>query len=147
MGKAKEFQKNIYCCFIDCIQVFVWITTDCGKFLKVIEIPDHLTCLPRNLYAVKKQQLKMNIELLTGSKLGEDYDKAMYCHPAYLTYMQRPSCKTLCWMNHKLESRLLGEQPQICGWYHSNGRKWRGTEESLDECERGEWKSWLEIQH
>ena len=73
----------------------------------------------------------MNIEQLTGSKLGEDYDKAMYCHPAYLTYMQRPSCKTLCWMNHKLESRLLGEQPQICGWYHSNGRKQRKSRKLL----------------
>ena len=128
--------------------IFHWLYTSLcvdhnklWEILKVIEIPNHLTCLPRNLYAVKKKQLKPNIEQLTGSKLGEDYDKAVYCHPAYLTYMQRPSCKILCWMNHKLESRLLGEQPQICGWYHSNGRKWR-TEESLDECERGEWKSW-----
>ena len=52
-------------------------------------------------------------------------------------------------MNHKLESRLLGEyqQPQICRWYHSNGRKWRGTKEPLDEGERGEWKSQLKTQH
>ena len=46
---------------------------------------------------------------MTGSKLGEEYDKAVYCHPAYLTYMQSTSCKMLGWMNHKLESRLLGE--------------------------------------
>ena len=60
-----------------------------------------------------------------GSKLGKEYIKAVYCHPAYLTYMQSTLCKMLGWMNHKLESRLLGEyqQPQICRWYHSNGRK------------------------
>ena len=45
---------------------------------------------------------------LTGSKLGKKYDKAVYCHPAYLTSMQNTSCEILDWMNHKLESRLLG---------------------------------------
>ena len=55
----------------------------------------------------------------------------------------------LGWMTHKLESRLPGEikQPQICRWYHFNGRKWRETKETLDEGERGEWKSWLKTQH
>ena len=51
--KAREFQKNI--CFIDYAKAFVWITTNCGKFLKEMGIPDHLTCLLRNLWAVKKQ--------------------------------------------------------------------------------------------
>ena len=53
------------------------------------------------------------------------------------------------WMRHKLESRLLGEVSvtQICRWHHSDGRKWRGTEEPVDESERGEWKSWLKTQH
>ena len=46
---------------------------------------------------------------LTGSKLGKKYDKALYCHPAYLTSMQNTSCEILDWMNHKLESRLPGE--------------------------------------
>ena len=52
-------------------------------------------------------------------------------------------------MTHKLESRLLElyQQPQICKWYPSNGTKWRGTKEPLDEGERREWKSWLETQH
>ena len=45
----------------------------------------------------------------TGSKLGKEYDKGVYSHPAYLTYMQSTSCEMLAWMNHKLESRLLGE--------------------------------------
>ena len=58
---------------------------------------------------VKKQQLELDMEQLTSSKLGKEYDKAVYCHPAYLTSMQSTSCKTLGWMNHKLEPRLLGE--------------------------------------
>ena len=58
---------------------------------------------------VKKQQLEPYVGQLTGSKLGKEYDKTVYCHPAYLTYMQSTSFKMLIWMNHQLESRLLGE--------------------------------------
>ena len=58
---------------------------------------------------VKKQQLEPYMEQLTGSKLGKEYNKAVYCHPVYLTYMQCTSCEMLGWMNHKLESRLQGE--------------------------------------
>ena len=58
---------------------------------------------------VKKQQLEIGMEQRTGSKLGKEYVKAVYCQPAYLTYMQSTSCKMLGWMNRKLESRLLGE--------------------------------------
>ena len=58
---------------------------------------------------VKKQQLELVMELETGSKLGKEYVKAVYCHPDYLTYMQSTSCKMPGWMKHKLESRLLGE--------------------------------------
>ena len=90
----------------------VWITTN-GKIFKEMEIPDHLTCLLRNLYAVKKQQLEPVTEQQTGSKSGKEYVKAVYCHPAYLTYMQSTSGEMLGWMNHKLESRLLGEKSII----------------------------------
>ena len=58
---------------------------------------------------VKKQQLELDMEQQTGSKLGKEYIKAVYCHPAYLTYMQSTSCEMPGWMNHKLESRLLRE--------------------------------------
>ena len=58
---------------------------------------------------VKKQELEPDMEQWTGSKLGKEYDKAVYCHTAYLTYMQSISCDILGWMKHKLESRLLGE--------------------------------------
>ena len=58
---------------------------------------------------VKKQQLEPDMEQRTGSKLGKVYIKAIYCHPAYLIYMQSTLCEMLGWMNHKLESRLPGE--------------------------------------
>jgi len=58
---------------------------------------------------VKKQQLELYMEQQTGSKLGKEYVKAVYCHPAYLIYMQSTSCEMLGWMKHKLESRLLEE--------------------------------------
>ena len=68
-------------------------------------IPDHLTCLLRNQYAgmqVRKQQLELGMEQQTGSKQEKEYVKAIYCHPAYLTYMQSTSWETLDWMKHKL---------------------------------------------
>ena len=58
---------------------------------------------------VKKQQLELDIEQEAGSKSGKEYVKAVYCHPAYLTYMQTTSCEMLGWMKHKLESRLQEE--------------------------------------
>ena len=58
---------------------------------------------------VKKQQLEQDMEQQTGSKLGKEYVKAVYCHPAYLTYMQNTSCKMSGWMKHRPESRFPGE--------------------------------------
>ena len=58
---------------------------------------------------VRKQQLELDMEQQTGSKLGQEYIKAVYCHLAYLIYMQSTSCEMLGWMKHKLESRLPGE--------------------------------------
>ena len=84
--KASEFQKNIYFCFTDYAKAFVWITTNCGKFLEM-GIPDHLTCLLRDLYT-GQEVTELEMEQQTGSKSGKEYVKAVYCHHAYLTYMQ-----------------------------------------------------------
>ena len=75
---------------------------------------------------VKKQQLDPDMEQQTGYKLGKEYLKAVYCHPAYLTSVQSTSCEMLGWMKHKLESRLPGEVSVT------------SDKESLDESERGE---------
>ena len=71
-------------------------------------IPDHLTCLLRNLYA-GQEATEQDMKQQTDSKLGKEYVKAVYCHPAYLTYMQKTSYEMPDWMKHKLESRLLIE--------------------------------------
>ena len=71
-------------------------------------IPDHITCLLRNLYA-GQEVTELDMEQQTGSKLGKEYVKAVYCHPAYLTYIQSISYEMLGRMKHKLESKLLGE--------------------------------------
>ena len=72
-------------------------------------IPDHLTCLQETCMQVKKQQFELDMEQQTGAKLGNQYVKAVYCHPAYLTYIQSTSCEVPGWMKCKLESRLPGD--------------------------------------
>ena len=76
-----------------------------------MEIPDHLTCLLRTLCA-GQEATEPDMKEQTGSKLGKKYIKAVYYHLAYLAYMQSTSCKMLGWMNHKLESSLLGESEE-----------------------------------
>ena len=86
---------------------------------------------------VKKQQVELDMKKWAASKLGKEYVKVGYCHPAFLNYMQSASCKISGWMKHKLESRLpretsISSDVQICG------RKRIKTKEPLDESERGE---------
>ena len=91
---------------------------------------------------VKKQQSELDMEQQTGSKSGKEYVKAVYCHPAYLTYMQSTSWEMLGWKKHKLESRLLGEISITSDMQMTPPlwQKWRRIKESLDESKRGEWK-------
>ena len=88
------------------------------------------------------------MEQQTGSKLGKEYVKGVYCHPAYLTYMQSTAWEMLGWRKHKLESRLLGEfinDLRYADGTTLNGRKWRRSKEPFDEGERGERKVDLEL--
>ena len=78
------------------------------KILKELEVPDHFTCLLRNLCA-GQEVTELDMEQQTGSKLGKEHVKAVYCHPAYLTYMQSTLGKMPNWMKHKLESRFPEE--------------------------------------
>ena len=127
----------------------VWITINCGKFWKRWEYQATWPASWEICMQVKKQQLELGMKQQTGSKSGKEYFKAVYCHPAYFTYMQSTSCKVPGWIKHKLESRLPGEIAitEICRWHHPYGRKQRRAKEQLDESERGEWKSWLNTQH
>ena len=112
MEKAREFQKNISCIF-DCAKVFVWITKNCRKFFKSWKYETTLPTSWEICTQVKKQQLELDMGQQTGSKLGKEYIKAVYCHSAYLTYMQSTSWETLGWKKHKLEWRLLEEMSII----------------------------------
>ena len=84
---------------------------------------------------VRKQQLEVDMEQQTGSKSGKEYIKAVYCHPADLTYMQSTSCEMLGWKKHKLESRSPGEISITSDMHLPYGRKQR-TKEPLLETER-----------
>jgi len=104
-----RMKNTIYFCFTDYTKAFVWITTNCGKFFKRWEYQTTLPVSWEICMQVKKQQLELDMEQQTGSKLGKEYIKAACCQPAYLTYMQSTSCEMQGWMKHKLESRILGE--------------------------------------
>ena len=84
-------------------------TTNCGKFFKRWEYQTTWPASWETCLQVKKQQLELDMEQQTNSKLGKEYIKAVYCHLACLTYMQSTSCEMSSWVKHKLESRLPGE--------------------------------------
>ena len=97
--KAREFQKNIYFCFIDHARAF-----DCGDHNKLWKIlQDQLTCFLRNLYAGQEATVR------TGHIRTDWFQTGKGCHPAYLTYMQCTSWGMPGWMKHELKSRLPGE--------------------------------------
>ena len=87
----------------------VWITTNCGKFLKRGECQTTWPACWEICMQVKRQQLELDMEQQTGSKWGKEDIKAVYRYPAYLTYMQSTSWETLSWRKHKLKSSLLGD--------------------------------------
>ena len=108
--KAREFQKNIYFCFIDYAKAFDCV--DHNKLWKIVQemgLADYLTCLLRNLYAGQEATVRTGHETTDWFQIRKECIKTVYCHPAYFTYMQSTSWEMLDWMKHKLESRLLGE--------------------------------------
>ena len=110
----------------------VWITTNSEKFLKRWEYQITLPASGEIYMQVKKLQLELNMEQQTGSKLGKEYFQAVYCHPAYLTYMESTSCKMPGWMKHKLQMT-----PPL---WQKLKRNWRAS-----WWVRGEWKVTLKV--
>ena len=125
----------------------VWLTINCGKFLKRWEYQTTCPASWETCMQVRKQQLKLDMEKQTGSKLEKEYVKAVYCHPAYLTSMQSTSWETLSWMKHKVESRLPGEISIT--WYADDSTLMAESEElkSLLKVKEESGKSWLKAQH
>ena len=112
--KAREFQRHIYC-FIDYTKAF-----DCVDHNKLVNSKRDGNKYQTTWLAsweicvqVKKQRLELDMKQRAGSNLGKEYIKAVYCHPAYLTYVQSTLCEMLGWMKHKLESKLPGEKSII----------------------------------
>ena len=99
MEKAREFQRNIYFCFVDYVKAFDCV--DHNKLWKILQemgLPDNLTCLLRNLYADQEATVRTRCGTTDRFQMGKEHIKVVYCHPTYLTYLD--------WMKNKLESRL-----------------------------------------
>ena len=148
--KAREFQKNIYFYFIDYAKAF-----DCvyhnklWKILKEIGIPDHLTCLLRNLlYAGQEATVWNGHGTMDWFKIGKGVQQGCILSPYLFNLYAEYHVK--CWADWIISWNQVCQekyqQPQICRWHHSIGRKWR-TRKPLDEGERTEWKNWLKTQH
>ena len=103
----------------------VWFTENCGNFLKIWGYQTTLPASWETYMQLKQQQLEQDMKQWTGSKLGKKYIKAVYCHPAYLTYMQCTSWETLGWMKHNLryadDTTLMAEsEEESASWW-----KWK----------------------
>ena len=138
--KAREFQKNIYFCFIDCLKAFDCVDHNkLWKILKELGIPDHLTCLLRNLYAGQEATGRTGLGTTDWFQIGKEYVKAFILSPCSFNFY----VEYLMWHARLDEAqagiKIAGSniKPQVCRWYHSNGRKWRRTQEPLDEGKRG----------
>ena len=79
------------------------------KILKEMEVPDHFTCLLRDLYAGQEATVRIGYGTIDWFNTKKEYNNTVCCHLAYLTYMHSTPCEMPAWMNHKLESRFLGE--------------------------------------
>ena len=108
IGKARKFQKNL---LLYWLHYSLWMcgSQQTGKSLKRWEYQTTLPVSWETCMQIKKQQLELDMEQQTGSKLGKLYVKVVYYHSAYLTFMQSTSCEMTGWMNPKLESELLGQ--------------------------------------
>ena len=108
--KSREFQKNIYFCFVDYAKAFDYV--EHKKLLEILQemgIPDHLTCLLRILYAGQEAAVRTGYGITDWFQIGKGTCQGCILSPCLLTYMQSTSWESLGWKKHKLESRLLGE--------------------------------------
>ena len=151
MEKTREFQKNIYFCFIDYAKAF-----DCvdhkklWKILKEMGIPDHLTCLLINLYAGQEATVRTGHGTTDRFQIGKGVRQGCTLSPClfnlYAEYIMRNTGLEEAQAGIKIAGRNINNL-RYADDKHPYGRKWRGTKEPLDESERGEWKSWLKAQH
>ena len=143
--KAREFQKNIYLCFIDYTKAFDCVDHDkLWKALREMEIPDPLTCILRNLYVRQEATVRTLYGKTDWFKIKKGVQQGCLLSPwlfnLYTAHIMRNA--KLGWVTSWNQDRWeKHQQPQIYRWYLSNDRKWRGTKEPPDVGEGGEWKS------
>ena len=148
--RERRFQKNIYFCFIDYAKAFDCVDHNkLWKILKEMGIPDHLTCLLRNLCAGQEATVRTGHGTTDWFQIGKGVCQGCILSPCLFNLYAEYIMRNLGWMKHKLEWRFLGEisitsDMQMIPPY---GRKRRRTKEPLDESEREEWKSGLKAQH
>ena len=119
--KARDFQKNIYFCFIDYAKAFdCVITTSYGQFWKRWEYRITWPASWEICMQVKKQQLELDMEQWTGSKLGKEFVKDVYCHPDYLDYLQSTSCRMAGYHDEAQAGiKISGRNINNLRWHHS----------------------------
>ena len=147
MEKAREFQKNIYFCFIDYAKAFDCVDHNkLWKLLKEMGIPDHLICLLRNLYAGQEATVRTGHGTTAWFQIGKGVCQGCILSPClfnvHAEYIMRNAGLEEAQAGIKIAGRNINQK---CRWYHPHGRKWRKTKEPLNESERGEWKSWLKL--
>ena len=149
--KAREFQKNIYLCFIDYAKAFDCVDHNkLWNILKEMAIPDHLTCLLRNLYAGQETAVRTGHGTTDWFQIGKGVRQGCILSPCLFNL-----CAEYIMRNAGLDEAQA--EIKSARWNINNLRyaddttlmaeKWTGTKEPLDESERGEWKSWLKAQH
>ena len=120
------------------------------KILKEMGIPDHLTCLLRNLYADQEATVRTGHETTDWFQIGKGVHQGCILSPCllnlYAEYIMRNAGLEEAQAGIKIARRNINNL-RLFRWHHRYGRKWRRTKEALDESERGEWKSWLKAQH
>ena len=125
----------------------VWITTTCREFFKRWEYQTTLPAFWEICMQVKKQQLELNMGQQTGSNLGKEYIKAVYCHLAYklicrVHHVKCPTGWSTSWNQDCWEKY---QELQICSRHHPHDRNWRETKEPVDEHGIGEWSIWFKL--
>ena len=152
--KTREFQKNIYFCFIDYAKAFDCVDHNkLWKILKDMGIPDHLTCLLRNLYAGQEATVGTGHGTKDWFQIGKGVRQGCILSPClfnfYAEYIMRNAGLEEAQAGIKTAGRNINNLRYVCRctFCHPYGTKWRGTKKPLDESERGESKSWLQAQH
>ena len=147
--KQESSRKNIYFCFLDYAKVFDCVDHNkLWKILKEMGLPDHLTCLLKNLYAGQEETVRTRHGTTDWFQIGKGVCLGCILSPCLFTLIctvHHEKCQARWSTSWNQDCREKYQEPQICRWYHSYGRKWR-TKEPL-ESERGELKSWLKTQH